>query len=82
MTLQILAAVVRATEDFRHISYEGKLPEQRGIFIPRMFISISVYRVIAEDLSLFAILELYLREFCNHTRGEDFLSGRFNGANW
>jgi len=52
MTLQILTAIARATEDFRHISYEGKKllgKNDEDIYIDIHF-NISVYHVIAKDL--------------------------------
>lgn len=65
MTLQILAAIARATEDFRHISYEGKKLLKKRIFIA-MFNSILAYRVIADDLVSYLLSLNYISEFCNH----------------
>lgn len=59
MTLQILVAVARATEDFRHISYEGKkLLKDEGIHTDIHFVSrLSAYRIIAD---LFIICYLWI----------------------
>lgn len=75
MTLQFLTAIARATEDFRHISYEGKklLENDEDIYIDIHF-NISVPCYCRRSCLLFVIFELYLREFCNHTRREEFLS--------